>query len=379
MKKIYAVQFACSLLIILLGNTVAPAQGGVYFRENFANGTGPTSDPGASSTPTDYTGENGLVWKFYGVYLTSGTSCTDVPGTTGGSNRHIRSTNNSGITDTAYTILPDVTAGIYSVSIQRSRANRRFTFWINNNNTTDPADGGWVLANVTVKSTSSPAVLCQDTTIMINSATARRLMIKFERNGNSDIDSIELTSVGSLPAKFGSITLQQKNDVVIANWNTYNESNVNGYYLQRSKDGFSFEDLSFVGAKNALEADYSASDRIKGGGVLFYRVKSVDLDGKQGFSPVAKINIDKGVANGVTVVNPVRGNRIEVQLNGLVPGVYQVSLNSISGTRLNTRSVNVQNDRVIVSMDVPATAGKGMQVLTVGGSNFRYTGKVMVE
>jgi hypothetical protein len=205
-------------------------------------------------------------------------------------------------------------------------------------------------------------------------------MIKFEKGGNNDVDSIALTSVAPLPTRFGGLTVQQRMDEVVANWDTYNESLLRGYYLQKSIDGSSFTDVSFVTAKNSQTAAYTAADKIKGANnILYYRVKSVDLDGKTGYSPIARISVNRQGFDGVVVKNPVRGNTLEVQLNGLQAGTYQLSLNGISGTKIATKAVQVQSSSVTVSMELPASAGKGIQILTVTGSNFRHAGKVVVE
>lgn len=377
MKKIYAIQFAFSLLLIILEGAGASAQGGVYFREGFEEGTGwPSAAADAIPFKEVVTTTSGS-WYTFGGYRSNGPTGSCLTQT--GSLSHVRFANLTSVqpgytaADSSYLVTPLALAGIFDLTFINGRAGRRVTIY--KTSETDPTTTNW--EQVIHYPTTNLA--CDAFTVAINDANARRLKIITRSGTDSDLDTMVMRSVGSLPTKFGTITLHQKNDDVVANWNTFNESNVNGYFLQRSKDGNSFEDVSFVGAKNALEANYSTSDKVKGGGVMFYRVKSVDLDGKQGFSAVAKISIDNGMANGVTVINPVRGNRVEVQLNGLEPGVYQVSLNSISGSRLNTKSVNVQNERVTVSMDIPATAGKGIQVLTVGGNKFRYAGKIVVE
>ena len=149
--------------------------------------------------------------------------------------------------------------------------------------------------------------------------------------------------------------------------------------MQRSTDGNSFADVSFVAPKNSLMADYTAVDKIKGSTSPYYRVKSIDLDGKTGYSPVARISVNRQGFDGIVVKNPVRGNSLEIQLNGLKPGTYQVSLNGISGNKIANKSVQVQSESVTVSLQLPSSVGKGVQVLSVMGSNFRQTGKVMVE
>ncbi len=376
-KNLYSKIFALLIGASLLQGVDTNAQGGVYFREGFEEGTGWMSSAAEAIPFKEVITTTSGSWYTFGAYRSNGPtgSC---PTQTGGVS-HVRFANLTSVqpgytaADSSYLITPLANAGIFDLTFINGRASRRVTVYKTSDS--DPNTTNWTLVSYFPATNAA----CDAFTVDVNDASAKRLKIITRSGTDSDLDTLVMRSVGSLPAKFGSMSLHQENDDVVANWNAFNESNVRGYYLQRSKDGNAFEDVSFVEAKNALEAEYRTTDKIKGGGVVFYRVKSVDFDGKLGFSPVSKISLDRGLANGITVVNPVRGNRVEVQLNGLVPGVYQVTLNSVSGSRLSSKTVNVQNERVTVSLDIPATAGKGLQVLTVGGNSFRYAGKIVVE
>jgi hypothetical protein len=378
MKKIYTFQFVLTLSLLCLGSSGVYAQGGVYFREGFEPETGwPISAAEAVNvTPFKAVTAPSGTWYTFGAFQSNGPTGSCLTQTGGLSHIRFGNLTNAGLTanDSAFVLTPLANAGIFDLTYLNGRTGRRITIYKTADEDANTAN--WELV-AHFPTTGYGA--CDLFTVPVNDANAKRLKIIARGGTDSDLDSMVMRSVGSLPTKFGTMALQQKNDDVVANWNTYNESNVKGYFLQRSANGSSFEDVSFVSAHNAIEADYSLTDKIKGGGILYYRVKSVDLDGKEGFSPVAKINIDNGLANGVTVVNPVRGNRVEVQLNGLEPGVFQVSLNTISGGRLNTKAVNVQSSRTTVSMDIPGTASRGIQVLTVTGNRFRYAAKIVVE
>jgi hypothetical protein len=376
-KNLYSTIAVLMIASLFMPGINANAQGGVYFREGFEEGTGWPSASGDAIPFKEVVTTTSGSWYTYGGYRSNGPtgSC---PTQTGGMS-HLRFANLTAVqpgytpADSSYLITPLANAGIFNISFINGRATRRFTVYKTTDS--DPNTSNWEQ----VAHFTNTNIACEAFTVNVNDAAAKRLKIVARSGTDSDLDTLVMTSVGTLPTKFGTINVLQKNDEVIASWNAFNESNVKGYYLQRSRNGSTFEDVSFVQAKNALSADYSAGDKIKAGGLLYYRVKSIDFDGKEGFSPVAKINIDNGLANGVTIVNPVRGNRLEVQLNGLEPGVYQVSLNSLSGSRLNTRSVNVQGSRTSVSLDIPVTAGKGIQVLTISGNRYRFSGKIIVE
>jgi len=352
------------------------AQGGVYFSEGFQDvAAWPTTS--ANALPFQEVAAPSGKWWTSGAYITNGGAANQCPNANGGVS-HIRFANQNSLggttADSSYLVTPLATAGIFDLTYYNGRTGRPVSIYKTSDS--DPSTTNWVLVSYFP---GTGYVQCDKFTVPVNDVNAKRLKIITKSAGDSDLDSIIMQSVGVLPTRFGGLTVQQRMDEVVANWDTYNESHVRGYYLQKSTDGSSFADVNFVTAKNSLAADYSSTDKIKGAGTLYYRVKSVDLDGKTGYGPVARISVNNQGFDGVVVKNPVRGNRVEIQLNGLEPGVYQLSLNSVSGSRLTTKSVNVQNARVTVSMDIPATAGKGIQVLTVGGNKFRYAGKIVVE
>jgi|GEM_PF-1935589 hypothetical protein len=380
-KQLYA--FAFSIMVMSAGAlSDCAAQGGVYFREDFATGTGATSDPGAGSTVTDFvSGVTGLTWKFFGVYLTTGTSCF-ADGTTGTGNRHIRSTNNNNLasTDTPYVILPEFSAGISMVKLQRSRSGRRFTFWVNNNNTTDVSDGGWTLVNVIPKVSGFPNPLCLDSAVTINSASARRLMIKFERAVNCDIDSVEVSSVGALPARLGGINLLATKDALVkVEWMAYNELNVKGYAVERSLDGVNFSEVGFVAARNVNAAGYSYTDRGAASGIYFYRIRSVDKDGKSQLGNIARIQVSGSATVVINLINPVRGKRLEMQLTGLKAGSYRIAVNAADGSMVASRMVSVQGTVVSSTLELPQSIGKGLYTVTVSGTGFHQARRVIVE
>ncbi len=370
-----------SFLFILNGFFSTPAvhaQGGVYFREGFAEGTGWPSSALSSVPFQEVVTTTSGSWYTFGGYRSNGPTGSCIPQT--GDPSHIRFANLPAasstytLDDSAFIITPLASAGIFDLTYLNGRSGRRITIYKTPDS--DPNTSNWVQV---VHFPTSGYVNCDLFTVMVNDVNAKRLKIVARSGTDSDLDTMVMRSIGVLPARFGGLTVQQRNDEVVATWDTYNEASLRGYYLQKSTDGNSFTDVTFIPAKNIQVADYTATDKVKGASNIFYRVKSVDLDGKTGFSPVARISVNRQGFDGVIIKNPARGNTVEVQLNGLQPGTYQVSLNGVSGNRLATQSVRVQGASTTVSMQLPATTGKGLQIITISGNNFRHTGKVMVE
>jgi hypothetical protein len=194
------------------------------------------------------------------------------------------------------------------------------------------------------------------------------------------IDSIVFDNAAVVPTKFGNVYAAAKNKAVEVTWNTYNESNVKGYYVQRSNDGVRFNDLFFVTANNLQESKYDYTDRtISTDAIVYYRIKALDNDGTISFSSVVKINLKNTNSSAISLVNPVKSKTVQMQLNSLQKGNYQVKVQSLEGSVVLCKDLPIQNTSSSVSLLLPSTISKGFYILTVTGNEFRYASKIIIE
>jgi hypothetical protein len=194
------------------------------------------------------------------------------------------------------------------------------------------------------------------------------------------IDSIVFDNAGVVPTKFGTVYAAAKNKVVEVTWNTYNELNVKGYYVQRSNDGVRFSDLFFVTAKNLQESRYDFTDRtISTDAIVYYRIKALDNDGTISFSSVVKINLKNTNSSAISLVNPVKSKTVQMQLNSLQKGNYQVKVQSLEGSIILSKDLPIQNTSTSVSLLLPHSIAKGLYILTVTGNEFRYASKILID
>jgi hypothetical protein len=93
------------------------------------------------------------------------------------------------------------------------------------------------------------------------------------------------TGQATLPVKFSAFEAKTASNGVALNWSVGTENNVSGYTIEKSTDGRSFTKIGFVSADG--KSSYSFVDAQGAGAVAYYRIKSVDNDGKYNFSTVA--------------------------------------------------------------------------------------------
>lgn len=99
------------------------------------------------------------------------------------------------------------------------------------------------------------------------------------------------------------------NEKVVLSWSTSNESNVNGFDIEKSVDGISYTSLQFISAKNGVTNSYSFIDNKLNKGVNYYRLKMIDKDGSFKYSKIVALSTIKSNSPKLDIFpNPVASN-----------------------------------------------------------------------
>ena len=129
----------------------------------------------------------------------------------------------------------------------------------------------------------------------------------------------------TLPIKLSAFNavLNNNSKRVDLSWATEYEKNVSHFIIERSTDGVNYSDAGMVFAygNTADSRSYSMYDNISNlqATVIYYRLRSVDIDGKNELSNIRVIRIGKGSENNISILtypNPVTSDlRITVPAN----------------------------------------------------------------
>jgi Secretion system C-terminal sorting domain len=160
----------------------------------------------------------------------------------------------------------------------------------------------------------------------------------------------------SLPVSLVSFSamLNNNSNKVDLKWVTASEMNASHFVVERSTDGKNFNDAGtvFASGNTNEKMDYSFSDNVSASqtGVIYYRLCSVDIDGKFEYSATRIIRIGKQAENAITILtypNPVtselrvtipnnwQGKKVIYEIvnaNGQVSGKSQVGNSSQTET-----------------------------------------------
>lgn len=162
-----------------------------------------------------------------------------------------------------------------------------------------------------------------------------------------------------LPVKLASFTATLNNSKTSLNWTTASEIDLSHFAVERSTDGVNFSEAGIVFAVGSMseKTNYSFSDDISrlSASVIYYRLRSVDNDGKAEYSQVRVVRIGNQKENEIKILtypNPVTNElRVTVPANWqnkkVVYEIYQVNgmlANRVqSSSSSQTESINVSN------------------------------------
>jgi len=186
---------------------------------------------------------------------------------------------------------------------------------------------------------------------------------------------------GPLPVTLTKFTasLVQDNDVQI-DWATSMEINCSKFVIQRSYDGNTFTDIQTVagnGTTNLFHA-YSTTDNpytFKGGAV-YYRLKQIDLDGKQNFSKIISVKV-AGSANPEITVSPNPFNDyINVKANWNQSEAISVKIFSVQGKEVYSNEMSVSQGVNILKITGLSNLSSGNYYLQLISSTQKIVEKI---
>jgi len=131
-------------------------------------------------------------------------------------------------------------------------------------------------------------------------------------------------------------------------WTTEQEQNSSGFYLQRSSDGTTFKDLGFVASSrnSSIPVDYSFNDNTAGPHAWYYRLRMIDLDGRQDYSSTVFIDGDKSTA--WKIWSDEQGDRIYLYGNSTFAGKATLKVFAANGQQVLTKTISGGSNELAV-------------------------------
>lgn len=209
-----------------------------------------------------------------------------------------------------YELYQDINVSANAVSIDAGKYSVTFSGYMSSYNQS-PADGtemiaeyrngsGTVLFSYTTgtKTNTGGWVQYTDTRVApANTRTIRIRLIGTSNNGtsvDSYFDNLSLTATIILPVNFISFTAATVPTGCLLKWQTADEINNKGFYVERSANGISWVTLGFVAAASpgsGINNQYQYIDTNPAIGLNYYRLRQEDIDGKYEYSTIRSVHV----------------------------------------------------------------------------------------
>jgi hypothetical protein len=201
--------------------------------------------------------------------------------------------------------------------------------------------------------------------------------------GSSSLNSC--SAFTTLPVKYGYIRGRQVNsNQVLVEWNSETENNNNYFIIQRSLDGYNFEDISKVNGSGtkASFSNYSYIDNNHYTGMVFYRIKQVDYNNEFTLSDVVGVNCMINSLLSLSIFpNPsYLNNTMNLYIQGLKDSEeVLITIVDKMGASLFTKIYNSENNHLTLDLSKEVSLLKGIYYISASTKEKLLTEKLMIE
>lgn len=187
-------------------------------------------------------------------------------------------------------------------------------------------------------------------------------------------------SIGwTLPLRFISIDAERDQAVVLVNWQTAQEYNVDHFEIERSAGNEPFRQIGTVSALNTGNgSSYAYTDRLPAPGTASYRIKGIDKDGKVTYSAVVVIGPNSNTGSFLRVLNNPATDAIFLSASADYNGLYGYEMYSNAGQLVQKGTVTI-NGNSISRITLSSKIIPGVYVLHVRNDEHRLTEKIVVK
>jgi hypothetical protein len=184
-----------------------------------------------------------------------------------------------------------------------------------------------------------------------------------------------------LPVVFGDVRAFEKNNGVQVDWSNLTETDVAEYNVERSANGRDFSSIATQLPTSNLNdrADYTSFDANPVQGTNYYRIRAIEITGKEVYSKVLAVTIGKDASGLRLYPNPVTDKQVTINLANLKRGAYDLRVVSVSGQDIFRKTIQNQSSNFTQTLNLPSTLKPGVYSMIITADNFRETRTFIVQ
>lgn len=175
--------------------------------------------------------------------------------------------------------------------------------------------------------------------------------------------------LSTLPVKLASFTATLNNNKADLKWTTSSEINVSHFVIERSLDGINYNNagIMFAYGSETEKTNYQFPDNLAAvtASVVYYRLRSVDHDGKMELSEVRIIRLASPKTNDINIL--AYPNPVTTELRITVPAIWQnkpIVYEVLNANGQSVKRVQTGSSSQTETMNV-ATLARGLYFIRV--------------
>ncbi len=180
-----------------------------------------------------------------------------------------------------------------------------------------------------------------------------------------------------LPIELNYFTAILNQNEVVINWQTATEENNDYFSIERSTNGYDFEEIATIaGAGNSsINLDYSYTDNNPKLGTSYYRLRQTDYDGDDEAFEIVSINNDASIALNKKLSVEWEDESMVINLDQQRSNL-NIELFDVNGRIIESKQVSTSNRIEFETSFIP----KGIYIVRVhDNAGLNYTEKVYLD
>ena len=197
-----------------------------------------------------------------------------------------------------------------------------------------------------------------------------------ETTGYSTYQYVLSTST-PVPVKFLGFNVSKKNSDAVLTWQIENETSMTDHYeVERSVNGVDFVKMTSIIPKNNGNSSnsYDFTDvnlfSTRSGGVIYYRIKQIDKDGKFIITPIRNLRLDSKSMAVSVYPNPIRDN-VTISLDLVKDEKVTLTINDAAGKQVQNISYTLFKGLNIKKINMSGFSSGNYMLKVITGSELK--------